>query len=105
MNFGGTNGIKGNLTHMNEIPFKAIAQGNTSIWGSGFTSEGIEQNPALYDFLLGNNWRTGPVDSIPDYLTSRAYRRYGMGAVSPAVLFGTPASACRLLLSNYCTVR
>ena len=32
MNFGGTNGIKGNLTHMNEIPFKAIERGNTSIW-------------------------------------------------------------------------
>lgn len=40
MNFGGTNGIKGNLTHMNEIPFEAIDAG-ASIWGSGFTSEGI----------------------------------------------------------------
>ena len=39
MNFGGTNGIKGNLTHMNEIPFQALAA-ETSIWGSGMTSEG-----------------------------------------------------------------
>ena len=28
MNFGGTNGIKGNLTHMNEIPFQVPAPGS-----------------------------------------------------------------------------
>ena len=46
MNFGGTDGIKGNMTHMNEIPFAAL-DAKTSVWGSGFTSEGIDQNPAL----------------------------------------------------------
>ena len=65
--------------------------------GSGFTSEGIDQNPALYDFLIGNNWRAGPVDSIPDYLISRAYRRYGMGAVAPADRDPDVASAWTLL--------
>jgi hypothetical protein len=39
MNFGGTNGIKGNMTHMNEIPFTALNAG-ASVWGSGITSEG-----------------------------------------------------------------
>ena len=33
MNFGGTNGIKGNLTHMNEIPFQAL-DAKTTIWGA-----------------------------------------------------------------------
>ena len=51
-----------------------------SIWGSGFTSEGIDQNPALYDFILGQNWRAAPVDSISDYLVTRAHRRYGLTA-------------------------
>ena len=46
MNFGGTDGIKGNMTHIKEIPFAAL-DAKTSVWGSGFTSEGIDQNPAL----------------------------------------------------------
>jgi alpha-N-acetylglucosaminidase len=79
MNFGGTNGIKGNLTHMNEIPWAAI-DAKQSVWGSGITSEGIDQNPALYDFILSNNFRDGPVDSIPGWLKARATRRYGLGA-------------------------
>ena len=48
MNFGGTDGIKGNMTHMNEIPFAAL-DAKTSVWGSGFTSEGIDQNPVVRD--------------------------------------------------------
>jgi hypothetical protein len=44
MNFGGTNGIKGNLTHMNEIPFAALEK-QESVWGSGFTSEGASSLP------------------------------------------------------------
>ena len=27
-------------------------EANTSIWGTGVTSEGIDQNPALYDFIF-----------------------------------------------------
>ena len=67
MNFGGTNGIKGNLTHMNQIPFAALEK-QESVWGSGFTSEGIDQNPALYDFLMAQNWRSGsPSAGVPSF--------------------------------------
>ena len=64
---------------MNEIPFAALQPHSqqqqqqsvsevpaedaaaTSIWGSGFTSEGIDQNPALYDFLMVKQLRlAGP---------------------------------------------
>merc|ERR1711998_236963 len=77
MNFGGTNGIKGNLTHMNEIPFAAL-DAKAPVWGSGITSEGIDQNPALNDFILGQNRRTSPVSSIAEHLTTAAHRRYGL---------------------------
>ena len=61
---------------MNEIPFAALQPHSqqqqqqsvsevpaedaaaTSIWGSGFTSEGIDQNPVYYEFMLEANWRT-----------------------------------------------
>ena len=59
--------------------------GNTSVWGSGFTSEGIDQNPALYDFLLGQSWRERPVADIADFLVARAHRRYGLAAADPHV--------------------
>lgn len=53
--------------------------------GSGMTSEGIDQNPALYDFLNGQNWRDSPVPSIPDHLVARAHRRYGLIATDSDV--------------------
>ena len=47
--FGGTDGLKGNLTRINEIPFPALpaeAAKPTGVVGTGFTPEGIDQNPA-----------------------------------------------------------
>ena len=80
MNFGGTNGIKGNLTHMNEIPFQALDAPNTTIWGTGVTSEGIDQNPALYDFIIAQNWRRRRMTAqeITQHLVGQAHRRYGL---------------------------
>ena len=40
----------------------------------------MAHRPALYDFILGQNWRAAPVDSISDYLVARAHRRYGLTA-------------------------
>lgn len=42
-NFGGTNGIKGNLAHLNTLPWAALQSSNTTLWGTGITSEGIDQ--------------------------------------------------------------
>eukprot|EP01044_Picomonas_judraskeda_P012844 COSAG03_NODE_1882_length_3394_cov_24.783005_2_plen_339_part_00 len=36
------------------------------------------QNPALNDFVIGQNWQSGPVASIPTWLKDRAHRRYGL---------------------------
>eukprot|EP01047_Picozoa_sp_COSAG01_P003263 COSAG01_NODE_95_length_26957_cov_48.328617_10_plen_123_part_00 len=44
--FGGSDSLRGNITQANEIPFAAMApEAETAIWGTGFTPEGIDQNP------------------------------------------------------------
>ena len=42
--FGGTDGMKGNMSQINEIPFAGMSpERDTSVWGTGFTPEGIDQ--------------------------------------------------------------
>lgn len=44
--FGGTDGMKGDLAHINQIPFAGMPpEQSTNVWGTGFTPEGIDQNP------------------------------------------------------------
>lgn len=47
--FGGTDGLKGDLGRINRIPFDATPEtsstGVNNVWGTGFTPEGIDQNP------------------------------------------------------------
>eukprot|EP00463_Aulacantha_scolymantha_P003547 TRINITY_DN4419_c0_g1_i1.p3 TRINITY_DN4419_c0_g1~~TRINITY_DN4419_c0_g1_i1.p3 ORF type:complete len:77 (-),score=9.04 TRINITY_DN4419_c0_g1_i1:1008-1238(-) len=51
--FGATDGMKGNLSQINEIPFSGMSpEAETSVWGTGFTPEGIDQNPVYYEFML-----------------------------------------------------
>ena len=51
-NFGGNDGIAGDLGILNDIPWAALAPDTpTSVWGTGFTPEGIDQNPLYYDFM------------------------------------------------------
>ena len=48
-NFGANDGLKGNLTRAAMLPFRAQrddVDGRHHIVGSGFTPEGIDQNPA-----------------------------------------------------------
>ena len=33
-------------------------QAGSNVWGTGFTPEGIDQNPVYYEFMLDANWRT-----------------------------------------------
>lgn len=85
-NFGGDDGMKGNLSLVNEIPFAAMApEQNTSVWGTGFTSEGIDQNPVYYEFVLEANFRTERVSNITEHIIKRAHRRYGFVAEDPDV--------------------
>jgi len=93
-NFGGTDGLKGNLSRINEMPFAAMEAG-TRIWGTGFTAEGIDQNPAYYDILLGQPWLTARRPDVATSLVARAHRRYGLKAEMPEV-----ADAWRLLAES-----
>lgn len=75
--FGGTDGLKGKLSHINEIPFAAIEAGAKNVWGTGFTPEGIDQNPVYYEFMLETSWRTERVANITEHIVARSHRRYG----------------------------
>lgn len=75
--FGGTDAMKGNISRINEIPFAAMApEKETSIWGTGFTPEGIDQNPVYYEFMIEQNWRDARVSNIADHIALRSHRRY-----------------------------
>ena len=75
--FGGTDGMKGDLSRANEIPFAGLGGKSTAI-GTGFTPEGIDQNPVYYDFLTSQNFRAEPVANITHESIVRAHRRYGL---------------------------
>lgn len=55
------------------------------VWGTGFTPEGIDQNPVYYEFMLGQNWRTEPVADITAFIAERSQRRYNLAAPLPEV--------------------
>ena len=87
--FGGTDGMKGDLTHINEIPFAGMPDPasstkgtdlNTTVWGTGFTPEGIDQNPVYYEFVIGQNFREARVVNITTHVVDRSHRRYGLDA-------------------------
>merc|ERR1712086_1168454 len=46
---------------------------------------GIDQNPAYYDFLIEQPWRSERVPSIAAELSDRAHRRYGLIEFVPEV--------------------
>eukprot|EP00662_Eupelagonemidae_sp_cell21_P052682 gene52681-50565_t len=67
--FGGTDAIKGNISHINEIPFAAMKpEADTNVWGTGFTPEGIDQNPVYYEFMTEQHWRSARVPDIPAHV-------------------------------------
>jgi len=75
--FGGTDGMKGDIARINEIPFAAMApEKETSVWGTGFTPEGIDQNPVYYEFMMQQNWRDSRVIDIAAHVSLRSHRRY-----------------------------
>ena len=82
--FGGTDGLKGDLARINHIPFDGI-EAKTNIWGTGFTPEGIDQNPVYYEFMLERNFATEPVADITQHIVDRSHRRYNLETELPAV--------------------
>lgn len=82
-NFGGTDGLRGNLTRAALIPSQAL-QAHVSLAGTGFTSEGIDQNPAYYELLLDNHFTGGPDGDVAGFVARRAVGRYRLAAGSAA---------------------
>lgn len=89
--FGGNMGIKGNLTEINAIPFKApplapVRDGynpKTQAVGVGYTPEGLDQNPAYYELLQEAAFKDAAEPNLTDWLVRRAHRRYGLPEWQP----------------------
>ena len=75
--FGGTDGIKGDMHRVNGMPFDAL-DASANVVGIGATPEGIDQNPAFYEFLHDQPFRDRPFENLLDYMADRALRRYGV---------------------------
>jgi hypothetical protein len=73
--FGGTDALKGNISRINQIPFVAGASG---VIGTGFTPEGIDQNPLYYELMAEVNFHSEPVSDLVGHVVQRAHRRYGL---------------------------
>jgi len=97
-NFGGTDGLRGNLSMAALIPSAALKVPTVSLLGTGFTSEGIDQNPAYYELLLDNHFTQGPDADVVGFLTRRAPKRYGLTEGSTAAI--AAAEAWKLLASS-----
>lgn len=76
--FGGTDGLKGNLGQINRIPFDAPPSAH--VIGVGATPEGIDQNPIYYEFIFDQSFRDEPVADIASMVVNRGHRRYGLSS-------------------------
>lgn len=76
-NFGGNTGMWGSFETLNNGTFFAYEH-SKAIQGTGFCPEGIDQNPAYYQFLLDLNWMQAPEDpSFRSWATQYTLERYG----------------------------
>ena len=64
-------GLKGDLARINQIPFDAL-EAKANVWGTGFTPEGIDQNPVYYEFMLARNWASTPLRGVVDLCVPHA---------------------------------
>ena len=93
----GDQGIKGNLSEIQGIPFEApplspvpesmreTFDPATQAIGVGYTPEGLDQNPAFYELLQEAAFKTAPEPHIKEWLVKRAHRRYGLTAMDADV--------------------
>jgi alpha-N-acetylglucosaminidase len=78
-NFGGTDGIKGDMQKVNRMPFDALnISGHARPIGLGATPEGITQNPAYYQFLYEQAFQQGPIPNLTSHLILQMHQRYGV---------------------------
>nr|CAD7199109.1 unnamed protein product [Timema douglasi] len=75
-NFGGTLGLFGSMSIINQKVFVARALLNGTMVGTGLTPEGINQNYVIYDLMTEMSWRTEPTN-LTQWVSAYATRRYG----------------------------
>lgn len=76
-NFGGNNGLYGNLRVLANLPNQLLAPTNLGRFsGLGVFMEAIEVNPIYFDLLTDMVWRTTPPD-LESWLNDALRRRYG----------------------------
>ena len=83
-NFGQRPGLHGDLVALVTAPAAALAEPNSTCVGIGITPEGIEQNPVVYELMLGTGWSSSPSvtasaapAAVDAWLGAYAHRRYG----------------------------
>ncbi|KAJ3658550.1 hypothetical protein Zmor_010284 [Zophobas morio] len=74
--FGGTLGMFGSSSVINEAPHTARNEENSTMIGTGLTPEGINQNYVIYELMTEAAWRTSP-DNLTEWFENYATRRYG----------------------------
>lgn len=56
-NFGGQRGVYANLSGITQGPLAALANPQSTMVGMGLTPEAIEQNPVMFDLMVGTQPR------------------------------------------------
>ena len=76
-NYGGRNGMNGNIKEINEnlnYALKSDKKGNLS--GIGFAPEAIEENPIFYELIAEKVWRNDSLN-VDHWVENYILRRYG----------------------------
>lgn len=92
-NFGGGTYLEGCMPCVTHQPADLLNETKAGkLTGLGLTMEGTEQNPAIYQLMLDNTWRSTPID-LNKWITRYVYQRYG--ALNPDAV-----KAWRLLIHS-----
>lgn len=84
--FGGTQSLKGNLSLLDSVlPWAAVTENSTGLWGVGASPEGLDQNPVVYELLAQASFLAAPVADRTAALVERAHRRYGLTQIDSNV--------------------
>ncbi len=76
-NFGGNINLSGLMSNVARAPSEALHHpASGKMMGIGFTMEGIEQNPVMYELMAEHVWRDTPVE-LDIWLKYYSFRRYG----------------------------
>lgn len=96
-NFGDTDGMRGDLRHLNHaVPFQAI-EAKSSIVGIGATPEGIDHNPLFFELLFETNFRSAPIKDLETAVSLLNHKRYGINHLNADV----KVASHRMLESMY----